>query len=121
MAYNKVFRPILGVIKRNTDKAVLLVVENPDAITDDDAEIENWIPKSQIAQQIQTKNSKGQTVVMMSEWIIGQKGLASFVMTDAMLAAIKAQANASAPIAPAVPTTPAVKPFSEINEDDIPF
>lgn len=116
MAYNNVYRPILGIIKRRTDKALLLVVEDSDAITEDDAEIENWIPKSQMANELPTKNSKGQSVLMLSEWIIGQKGLNRFVMTQPMLDAIKAQAATSHP---AVPKTPPAPNFQDMD-DDIP-
>lgn len=99
MAYNNVYRPVIGIIKRNTYKAILLVIEDPEALTEEDAEVENWIPRSQIAGMTPMRDDKGRTEVMMSEWIIGQKGLQAFV---------------SKPKSP-VPAKPA------IPDDDIPF
>jgi hypothetical protein len=79
MGYNNVYRPVVGIIKRSTDKAILLVVTDPEALTPEDEEIENWIPRSQISGMTPMKDAKGNTEVMMSEWIIGQKGLQAFI------------------------------------------
>jgi len=100
MAYNNVYRPVVGFVKRTTDKAILLVVTDPDALIEEESELENWIPRSQIAGMTPMKDAKGNTEVMMSEWIIGQKGLGAFV---------------SKPKSP----IPATKPV--IPDDDIPF
>lgn len=102
MAYNNVYRPVVGVVKRNTDKAILLVIQNPEALTDDEAELEVWIPKSQIAGQTPLRDQAGNTEVMMSEWIIGQKSLQAFI---------------SKPKSP----VPPVSKDSGIKDDDIPF
>lgn len=99
MGYNNVYRPVVGIIKRNTDKAILLVVTDPEALVEEEAEIENWIPRSQIVGMTPMKDAKGSTEVMMSEWIIGQKGLQAFVK----------KAPTPVPAKPAIP------------EDDIPF
>jgi hypothetical protein len=102
MAYNNVYRPIIGFIKRSTEKAILLVVTDPEAIVAEESEIENWIPRSQIAKITPTRDAQGNTEVMMSEWIIGQKKLEAFV---------------SKPKSP-VPSAPN---STGIMDDDIPF
>lgn len=113
--HSNVYRPIVGFVKRSTEKAILLVVTNPEALTDEDAEIEAWIPKSQLAGQRPMRDAKGNTEVMASEWILKEKDLLRLV------------AKAPAPAAnnpsghPPVPTTPPAKNWMDEMDDDIPY
>lgn len=110
--FNNVYLPIVGIIKRSTDKAILLVISDPEALTPDDEEIENWIPRSQILQITPMKDVKGNSTVMMSEWIIGQKDLRRFVRKGHTVTDVAAH--------PPVPKTPPAKSFVDMD-DDIPY
>lgn len=114
--FNNVYRPVVGWVKRSTEKAILFVVEDREALTDDEATVENWIPKSQIQSITPLRDSKDNSCVMMSEWIIGQKNLNNFIQKQ------PASSTAIIPTShPAVPTKPPVRPHSEVMDDDIPF
>jgi len=112
-SFNTVYRPIVGIIKRTTDKAIMLVISDPDALTPDEEELENWIPKSQIHSIIPLKDVKGNSCVMMSEWIIGQKDLQKFISKAPTVTTYGH---------PPVPTTPPVKSHAEVDmDDDVPY
>lgn len=114
MAYPKIYHPILGIVKRSTDKAILLVVTDPEALTDEDATVENWIPKSQILNITPVKDVAGNSEVRMSEWIIGQKDLKRFIRPTHCV-------SASVAVHPAVPTTPPAPNWMDDMDDDIPY
>lgn len=116
MPYNNIYHPIIGIIKRTTEKAILLVVTDPEALTDEDAEIENWIPKSQIASMTPMKDVVGNTEVRLSEWIIGQKDLKRFIRHS--LTPSSSPANIAGH--PQVPKNPPAPSFVDMD-DDIPF
>lgn len=113
MAYPKIYHPIIGIVKRSTDKAILLVITDPEALTDEDATVENWIPKSQILSIIPMKDVAGNSEVRMSEWIIGQKDLKRFIGTK--------NVSASVAVHPAVPATPPAPSWLDDMDDDIPY
>ena len=113
MAYPKIYQPVIGIMKRHTEKAILLVISDPEALTPDDEEIENWIPRSQISDIKPAQDIKGNSIVMMSEWIIGQKDLKRFVRSVAQIKEVMGHTP--------VPKTPAVKPHIEVDDDDIPY
>jgi hypothetical protein len=110
-----VYRPILAVIKRRTDKAILIVITNDDALTDDDATLEVWMPKSQILATKPTQNVRGEDEIMASEWILKEKDLMRFV-TATSTASTTPQSKGHPP----VPNTPPAKSFVDMD-DDIPY
>lgn len=113
MAYPKIYHPIIGIVKRSTDKAILLVITDPEALTEEDDTIENWIPKSQIHSITPLKDVAGNSEVRMSEWIIGQKDLKRFIRSTHYV-------SSSVAVHPAVPTTPPAPSWMDMD-DDIPF
>lgn len=118
MAYPKIYHPILGIVKRSTDKAILLVITDPEALTDEDATIENWIPKSQILNITPMKDVAGNSEVRMSEWIIGQKDLKRFIRSTHY---VSSSVSVHPVVHPAVPTTPPAHNWMDDMDDDIPY
>lgn len=101
MAYSKVYLPIIGILKRTTDKAILLVLQDPEALTEEEATIEVWFPRSQLGVMTPMKDQEGNTSVMVNEWLLNEKKLKHLVR----------------PVKSPVPLPPKV----EVPEDDIPF
>lgn len=122
---SKGYRPLFGIIKRNTDKALLLVLEDTEALTEEDAKLKVWLPKSQISNITPTKDQQGNSIVMASAWIISQKSLGMY----SIQAANRINNLPKAPVvpiksSPPIPTTPPVRPHCEVMddlEDDISF
>lgn len=103
MGYPKIYLPLVGIIKRSTEKAVLLVLTDPEALTEEEATIETWIPRSQIGMMTPMKDAQGNTEVTINEWLLGEKKLKHLVR----------------PVKSSVPTATSTK--VEIPEDDILF
>lgn len=79
MGYPKIYLPLVGIIKRSTDKAILLVLTDPEALTEEEATIETWIPRSQIGMITPMKDVQGNTEVTINEWLLGEKKLKHLV------------------------------------------
>lgn len=113
--HSNVYRPILAVIKRRTEKAILIVITDPEALTEDDATIEVWMPKSQILGTKPTQNIRGEDEIMASEWILKEKDLMRFVAATGT-----ASLNPQVKGHPPVPSTPPAKSFVDMD-DDVPY
>lgn len=116
MAYNNVYRALRGRIKRDTGKAILLVVRDPEALTPEEEVQEQWIPTSQIKSIHNLKDDFGESIVMASEWILKQKDWLH--LSTANNPALQNTTPISSH--PKVPDTPPAKSFVDMD-DDIPF
>lgn len=114
-SHNNVFLSLIGINKRNTDKAILLVLTDTEALVEEDAKLEVWLPKSQIKSITPMKDAEGNVCVMASEWIVGQKDLRKFVRSVATPATTAAKASHP------IPTTPPVRSHYEPEEEDVPY
>lgn len=113
--FNNIYRALRGTIKRDTGKAILFVVANPDALVPEDEFLEEWLPTSQINSITTHSDGSGEATIMVSEWILKQKGEAwkNLPTSPNPLQLPKTSI-------PKLPSVPPAKHWSDMD-DDIPF